>query len=547
MRGFRKYNRCSRWLVLNLVLTGIWAILMGIFFIGMPKCIDDLAYIAFLKDYQELHGTDWVRSGVDYFATGFPLKEISAAWADHYANLNGRLANMAAIVLTPMPKWVGSSISLLLLVISLPPILRLSGSSLRRGPGTAWAIAALTFFLPWHEHLGSLDYQLNYVWPAALALWLLTALGKNRSRGLVKSIPLILGAALLGAWHEGFGLPVAAGLAAAAALKRDWRNPATILSIFALLAGGLFLWISPGWQFRLAHSFRPADTVWFILDVYGPTLLVISVMGVLALSSRRACHRIWELRCNPIAIVLAVSALASLAMAQICGGLTRAAWWAQICAVIALTASACFVRSSDKGAQRVCGILGAGCCLCAFLHLAAAATIVIHYRESTFRHMTDWRLHGHRSQFGTIKGIRDYPWAAGRMPDDEYPRYLGFATTMYTGISWPLDDTKAREKYFFILPPSLRHVTCDSGLPSGSDPHLRRTGDDWFVCGLDPRVHDTLVEADFGSGYVMCPAELVPFVSEADRKVYHYVALKPNWFVARYKKVRSLRLLPAKP
>ena len=145
----------------------------GVFFIGMPKFMDDYWYMMHLRPWFESQGIVYPENGGNIFKAGIPWEAILDTWYEHYEEDNIRLGNLVAPILLLFPKWIGSGICLACLVYSIIVGLGLTGIDWRNSRLVPVALFLCTFFMPWRDHLGALDYQLNYIVPTAISIGLI--------------------------------------------------------------------------------------------------------------------------------------------------------------------------------------------------------------------------------------------------------------------------------------------------------------------------------------------------------------------------------------
>ena len=103
----------------NIVWISLFAIGIGLFFIGMPKYTDDYWYMMHLRPWFESQDIIYPEDGGNILRGGIPFREIWATWSEHYGNDNLRFGNLLAPILLIFPKWVGSGFTLVCLGIAV--------------------------------------------------------------------------------------------------------------------------------------------------------------------------------------------------------------------------------------------------------------------------------------------------------------------------------------------------------------------------------------------------------------------------------------------
>ena len=78
----------------NIVWISLFAIGIGLFFIGMPKYTDDYWYMMHLRPWFESQDIIYPEDGGNILRGGIPFREIWATWSEHYGNDNIRFGNL---------------------------------------------------------------------------------------------------------------------------------------------------------------------------------------------------------------------------------------------------------------------------------------------------------------------------------------------------------------------------------------------------------------------------------------------------------------------
>lgn len=190
MKLFRNPQAFDCWLI-------VVAVLYGLVFALTPWGIDDFNYA---------YGTVDCTSPVDVAA---------GVWrnaADRWFYDTGRLANIVSpVFLGLLPHWIFAILSGIAMWVTFFFGIRLAGVR----QGSVWAyfiVFVLTFALPWLDFAFTVIFALNYVWTGALTVVVLRFLFCRQPRGRGATVGVCLLALAAGWMHEGFSVPVIAGL-----------------------------------------------------------------------------------------------------------------------------------------------------------------------------------------------------------------------------------------------------------------------------------------------------------------------------------------------
>lgn len=221
----------------------IWLIVVVMMYVAIfaltPMCVDDYFY--------SFHSASLTS----------PFDKAAAIWQncwDRWHYDTGRLCNlMSPVFLGLLPKIVFSIISGFFIWMSVRLMCRLA--EVRRGSTGSWVILFLVnFALPWFEHMFTVIFALNYVWPSALSLlfvyWMLNFNAVVEKQSTSRFV-IMCGIALLAGWmHEGFSVPVIAGLTATWALTRHRPAKREFVLFLCFVVGFLLIVASPALWYR---------------------------------------------------------------------------------------------------------------------------------------------------------------------------------------------------------------------------------------------------------------------------------------------------------
>lgn len=303
----------------------------------------------YLDDYNyehQLAGPD----PEDYWESrGEPIvtwSDAIATAADHYRYINGRLANIAVILLQPLPRTVAAIIAALGLGWWLALMIGLAG---RRHRQSVWLIAAAVLLMwtafPWYDSFQSIAYQFNYTLASA---WLLTVIwlvrpGSAPAHG-ARAIGEIAVAVVAGWWHEAFGLTLLGILATQwylGAEKPHLRRH--IIKIGTGVAVGVCLCVFSG---TLARTKASAGLIDYTMLPFMATrllsqiwVLVVAIIAVIVYCAARRHKRCENAGAHPLLTTVApyiVGGVLNLAMMLMIMSSGRALWPAMLCGVMTL-------------------------------------------------------------------------------------------------------------------------------------------------------------------------------------------------------------------
>jgi hypothetical protein len=210
----------------------IICILLGLGIYLFPNISDDLNYALSYKDY--LIG-----------GKPFDIQMIVSNIKSHYLYDNARLCNVIAILLAPLPRLIGAIISTLSIAYLFFIGAKYAKIQHQPLPLSFWA-AFITFCFPWIDQMYILDFQINYLWSSALALFTTIAFIKQRNHSTATLAVLSL---ITGLWHEAFSFPLLIAIIAVSTLNKRLRTTKTYTMALSLSIGFAYLTTAPCFQF----------------------------------------------------------------------------------------------------------------------------------------------------------------------------------------------------------------------------------------------------------------------------------------------------------
>lgn len=518
-------------------LSLLWLLLFfagfGYFFIATPKYSDDIWYLQGWGQWFVEQGVELPSDGVNVFTAPIPADKVKETVLSHMDFDNVRLSNIIGFHFLFPPKWVGSSLALMAWFAAVFGIFRLSGVSMRQSRFLPLAIFLLTFVMPWHEFMGSIIFQFNYVLPSALSLctlWLML----ERPEGRAGQTGLFMLALITGCWHEGFGFPMLCSGALVAACYRRCRTR----WMWLVLAG---LTLSMFWHFGyLSPTFgRATNQRWMNYDAERLLTGLIRYkgiwVGVAATAVFIARRGFRQFISHPEYLYLWSSAVICVVLVY-ASGVPRAAWWGNLCMVI-LVLRMCVTltdphRIIHKGPVMITAVL-----LLAASYLQIALLDIFTYRFA--REYRRYYAEYLANPGGQIySGLVGKPWKSWwMMPtvNSDWNLYYSRAPELY-GFDLAGNEMK-------LIPEQLRYVTADSGRPLGGNMKLREYDGHLFAPSDDK--YASIVSADVDLGFIGLKdvdIATIPFISEKDGKGYVYVDLVFRDFEKRMFDIKGIYL-----
>lgn len=525
---------------------GLWILLfligIGLFCMGMPKYNDDYWYMWYLRPWFDAQGVLIPEDGGNVFRAGIPWTGIWETWNWHYLHDNARLGNFLAPMLLIFPKWVGSGLVTVMMGNIVFMSFRFAGVDWRRSALVPLAIFAWTFGLPWRDHLGVLDYQLNYVFSTWLALLLLGYI--QRTKPHVKAwTDLLLGFILgfaTGLSHEIVGVPVTAGLFMLVIFSKKDRNKRTAVVLSGLIAGIVVLATCPGMWERLETTHFKDRTPWFrIFNLRDSVPFAMLVVLVLWTAVRRRIRPVF--RWN-MALFYGSAILMSLFMIYICFFPGRIWFFINVLVIIVFMRLVClnwnqwFSRYQWWSTSVAILMLG-----CAYCHLATVDYYSFVFRQSQRRQIAEYLRTRKSFVFGEVLTMNELSPVAGYMPDEGFHvKGLLYVPQYYEKCM------KKSTSELAGIPRELRAVTDLSGEAMAGGPVRRKDGYYFARRECVPERDEgrgVMFRMDFGNGYMPIYAFVVYFTSEKDGKEYCWIAPYLNWSLFHFSEIRSIQII----
>lgn len=506
---------------------------------GMPKYNDDYWYMWQLRPWFESQGILVPEGGGNIFSAGFPWREILQTWEWHYLHDNARLGNMLAPVLLMFPKWVGSGLMTLMVGSIVFMSFKLAGVDWRRSALVPPALFAWTFCLPWRDHLAVLDFQLNYIFSAWLALLLLIYLLERRGKrcgygGIIGGF--LLGVAT-GMSHEVVAVPVTVGVLALMLAERDFRNRRVLLVLTGLAVGILLLATCPGMWERFQASPPKDRTPWVrMFNLRDSLPFAVMVMLFLWSLARKGLRTVAN---GDVMIYSFATVLMSLVMIYVCFFPGRIWFFINVMVIIVSMRLIRLNWDSAFGHYRWWSVILSVFVLgCAYVHLVAVDYYSFVFRRLQKDYIETYLSSPESQVFGKVLTLGNLSPAVGYLPETAfYEKSLLYVPEYYGKYG----DSMGTETV--VIPEELKYVGAMSGESLGGGPVRRLSGFYYAPRELMPErdaASCVTLDIDFGSGAVPIYAFVAYFTSHADGKEYCWIVPDMNWRLSHFKQVKAV-------
>lgn len=548
----------SRYLSWNMLWFVLFGAGMGLYLVGMPKTTDDYWYMNHLQGWYAEQGVFYPENGGNVFKYGFPLDAIVEIWKDHWKDDNIRLGNLMAPFLLLGPKWLWSSLTVIMWMMAIYLLGKFAGVDMRRSPLVVVLLAMLSFYMPWSEQFGGLVFQINYLATTLLSAILLIEFFKGKAASDMPALAMLfLLGFVTGWWHEGFGVPICMGAVAVLLLYRKYRNKRSAAVILGLLTGILIMVFTPGMQNRTRAYLQHIGLRW--LDISG--FIYVWSPGCIALFSgalagiKVGFKRVWN---DPKAAFLLVSGLVSLGIMLITINRLRGAWWYYITAVVC---TVYFIRTGfgrfwSRYSLRN-GVIVVPLLVLCLVYWGSVGYAVMNMREDIEQGFYEGLEHPEKSRFCRYASVSDLPLMSGYLP----LVWKDYEELYDIPLLWVRKELPNTDYYTYGakdfsrggIPEGLRYVTSESGCeiegnrgirifkgslfmkPAQADIKLMEENRDLFS------VYRTRV--GFGKGYGIAEVHGILFRSEGDGKLYMYLRPRFDWYVSHFKKLQHMDII----
>lgn len=513
----RLYERNSL-SVRNRVFLLLFLLGLGILMVVTPKYSDDYNFMMQVRPWFAAQGIDNPTDGGDIFGYGVPWSLIRETWQLHIDHDNARLGNLLVVPALLLPKWPVSLLVLVMWVGVMWVSLKAASVDAGRSRLVAAAVFMWSFFMAWSQHTGALDYQFNYVMPSGVLF--LYLYGVARSGGNLLPLILIFVCGIVaGAWHEGFTVPAASGLAACMLVSRQMRCVKYWVALAALLAGLGLIALAPGFADRIATSTGPEN--------YTPARAASVVAGhslyfilLVMLLWCRLAHKQMESKDRMLLLFLLVSGAVSLIIQFVASPARRGGWWCDIVSVVGVLV---MLRvSAPLASRKLRRIRGAAywiLMLVSVAHWAAVDVYAFRLRHDADEILRKHLKEGERVVFADIDTFYDLPAICMNTPD--CGMFVSDAQLHFFNLYY---HDHNREEYLNVVPESLRLTDSGSGEAIAGTAGWRRIDGHIFREAVNGQRSWGDARVWINGKYAgALKFEFVPFTSEIDGKNYEYV------------------------
>lgn len=421
----------SQWFFVGIVV--MIAIAHVLIYSFMPYTCDDYWYMTPFRGFF---------MGVD---TSFPAESLWHCWSDHYQTDNIRLANIVFSFFLLLPKVLPSIICGLLVGVILWMSAKMCNISSRNPLLVAILALMLSFLLPWYEQMFSLCFAFNYIWASALTISLAYIFFyKDKQVGVVLS--LLLGI-IVGAWHEGFSIPLLAGFMVYAFTNRRMINHRHIAIMCGLVVGILWLLHAPGLQLNVGNKVPSLSlsSVFSKLVLYHIPLLVLLFSVIIASIGKNTRNLIFD----PIFVALSSICFIGAMMNLILNVGVRTGWMGYLFGIIATI----YLWKKMKNARytQFKSVLKRTLAIAVALFLFAHYAIVVYYSNKVRTEFETVIERYQESSDGVVFADVTYDYQASPLAWKK-PYFENFT---YTWIPYWVDKYYDCGKNLRVIPPCL--------------------------------------------------------------------------------------------
>lgn len=523
----------------NFIWIMLFMLLLGGFLIGMPKYLDDHIYLIKFSDWFFKQGIYNPEGGGNFIMGGFPWEEIKETWRARYAYDNVRFGNIIVVFFLLLPKWIGSGIAWLCCIWIFIAGMRLARIDIYRSALVALGLFLFGVCMPWRQHMGSMDYQFNYIVPTALQFLLLLQLlqKENHSNQWKKWTGVFLTGFLSGGWQEALSIPVVCGLVFISLMHKECRRSVTYWGIGGVILGILWIIAAPGQWVRVSHTeiavssklsfeyaIRTLVSTWMFWVFAG--LMILQIIG-----RRKDSKRIKRIFRDVRLQFMLVSGFVSVGIVVFTYADARVGWWATVCGIFGVLYLLRKYHHSYWRSYTSRNILAASIFLIlAFSHRIIVDYDVVRIRRSFLDSIEAYNAHPDEPVFVEM-GERSIGTIFGNISADEIFIFGTWGATDYYG-------NRYRRKYNAI-PKALENITSATARKIPGNSGLMEFEGHFLMPVKEERTSVDFI-ADYGSGKEMLEGYLAPFKSRGDGKDYYYVYLCQNWYDHYFRKLKRV-------
>lgn len=523
---------------INVVLWICFGLLVGFYLTILPKHHDDYAYLIPLQPWLEAHGVHTLSDTIPLWKTGIPWQEMWQSIKELIQVDNARLCNIAALFGLLFPHWLSGSLMWLCWLWGAVRSLRLAGIDPLNSGLLPVAIFFWSFGITW-LFMGSVVFQFDYVITVGIVMAYISYLHRIAMCGhdftCRRHVPtgedgyswvvILLFSIFVGWWQEAFSGPLLVGLISVMIIFKVCRTRENAVAAVGLAVGIALI-------FLLSHGHRER------LMIYAD----MPAAAQLATNLRHALPALWPLlvaslllvftRCRkPLFIMLMGAAWVSF-MLFLHGRHDRIFYFGEFLSAMLTVWQLGILLPSLKHRYTLksafitipLGIIALAMWVCVDLRMPRMRDSINKYAAEAYA------MSEPEAIFVDVDDVREMPMICGNLPYSQFtgllhiPRYLGKDYMQMPDI-----------------PDDLEFVTEQSGAPLGDD-GVRIAGGKIFAASDSLEYGTYGVAVDFGKGYTIAAARVRPFISKGDGRRYVYIMPMFDWYVARCKPIRAMRL-----
>ena len=393
--------------------------------------------------------------------------------ANHYLNDNGRLSNIIFTLSLLLPRWIGSLVGAGAFGAAMLLSYRVVAESCRREVGFTTAVAMTVlwiFALPWYDSAYLACYQFNYLIPTALCCWLVSlSLSPSGNTTWKNTLPLLIPGAIAGGWHEGFSVPLFAGVIALLVFRPDYRNRRNLILLVGLSAGIAWIFSSPAALARAGMPGSVLSRIVVVLALHPAFLLCAAVAAVLMTKEKWRRPLV-----SPLCILLGISAVVSMAIHVLSVRAPRAGWWCEFASVVIM---GYMFSSYIRRPGRLFRIAGVLLLLLGFARLAVCDVYAWRYRSQYDTLVESYKASADGTVYLDFTPEYASPVIAWMAPSFNiyYDRYQRWMFARCYG---------SEEKMPVVIPCRLADLRPDDGRLLDGNMAVRQFGDFYF-CSQD--------------------------------------------------------------
>lgn len=457
----------------------VFTLIHIVIYVLMPYTCDDYWYMTPLRDYcMEID-------------LSFPADDLWECWTYHFYNDNIRLANIVFTFFLLIPKIIPSIISGLFVGVMLWLAAKVSGINGRNPLLMVILAFLLSFMLPWYEQMFTLCFAFNYIWASVLALWLVYIFFyKENHFGVVVSF--LLGF-IMGAWHEGFSVPLLVGFVTYMILRHHLLNRSRIAIMLGLVVGLLWLASAPGLQANVGYNTMALhlSTILSKLMLYH-TPLVILLLSIFIAAIKKNSRK---LLFDSVFIAYIVICFIGVALNLITNVGVRTGWMGYLFAIIATL----YLWKNMKELRYGCGkpLLKRGSIIAIVLFLLVHYGVVIYYSIVVKQELEYVLSQYHKSSDGQVFADVTYDYQVLPLAWKK-PYFENF--TYNWAMYWKSKYYNDAQKWMRVIPTCLSNAeNLNATKVMGDNPFMIYNGYLFAPLKDDESVSsDVIYEIDFG-------------------------------------------------